>query len=429
MEPTPAPVALGERSQVTVGVNDTRAGVTQARAPKGAGLALVLATIAFAINFWAWALISPLAKDPFGTNLGLTSFQIGFLVAIPILVGSLGRIPIGALTDRYGGRVMFAFLSFAVIVPVVFLAFFQQFRGLLAGGFVLGLGGTSFAVGVPYVSQWFPAEKRGFALGVYGMGNIGTAISVKFTPILYKKGDAVPFLVAAGALALIGILFLVVGRESPNRRAPTTSFRARLGAAVRMPVTWNLAVLYAITFGAFVAFGAYLPTYLQNTYGLDKVSVGTKAAGFVVLATLARPAGGWLSDRISGDKVVTVALVVASACAIVISTQGTAAAGSDVVGVPFAQTAAFLTLAACLGLGNGAIFALVGKRVNASQAGSVSGLVGAAGGLGGYFPPLVMGYVFGQQGNYTLGLVGLAAVALLGAAWSMWRVRERAAAG
>lgn len=396
--------------------------VKEATVPKGAGLALALATVAFTINFWAWALLAPLAKDPFGTDLGLTAFEVGFLVAVPVLVGALGRIPIGALTDRYGGRLMFSFLSFAVIVPVVFLAFFQQYAGLLLGGFVLGLGGASFAVGVPYVSQWFPAEKRGFALGVYGMGNIGTAISVRFTPILYKEGSTVPFFVAAGALAVIGILFLVIGRESPTRKAPTTSFGVRLGAALKMPITWNLAALYAITFGGFVAFGAYLPTYLQNTYGIDKVSAGAKAAGFVLLATLARPAGGWISDRIPGDRVITTVLVISSACAVAISTQGTVPEGT-VVGVPLLQTAAFLALACCLGLGNGAIFALMGQRVDASQAGSVSGLVGAAGGLGGYFPPLIMGFVLGLQGTYALGLLGLAVTALAGAVWSAFRLR------
>jgi MFS transporter, NNP family, nitrate/nitrite transporter len=147
-----------------------------------AGLMLALATVGFALNFWAWALLSPLApklKD----SLHLTSFQQALIVAVPVIVGALGRIPVGALTDRLGGRVMFPAVSFATIVPVLYLGFVghSSFAGLLVGGFFLGIAGTAFAVGVPFVNAWFAPERRGTAIGVFGAGMGGTAISALTT--------------------------------------------------------------------------------------------------------------------------------------------------------------------------------------------------------------------------------------------------------
>src|SRR5215831_12832708 len=164
---------------------------------------LVTATVGFAVNFWAWALLSPLAprlKDA----LHLSSFQQALLVAVPVVVGSLGRIPVGALTDRFGGRVMFPLVSLATVVPVLYLglAGHSSLAGVLVGGSFLGIGGTAFAVGVPFVNAWFPAARRGLAIGIFGMGMGGTAISALTTVKLTAHlGIQAPFLIVAGALA------------------------------------------------------------------------------------------------------------------------------------------------------------------------------------------------------------------------------------
>jgi MFS transporter, NNP family, nitrate/nitrite transporter len=340
------------------------------------------------------------------------------MVAVPVIVGSLGRIPLGALTDRYGGRIVFALLSFATIVPVVFLAFATAYPALLAGGLLLGLGGASFAVGVPFVNAWFPPERRGFALGLYGMGNIGTAISGFLTPrIADSLGRPWAFLLVAVLLAAVGLAFLLVGRDAPGRARATEPFMTRFAAALRLRVARDLAVLYAITFGGFVAFGVYLPTFLKAVYGLGTTDAASRAAGFVLLATVARPVGGWLSDRFSGVQVLLGALGVVAAGAIVTAFQPHIALA----------TVAFLGMAAALGLGNGAVFALVGKTVPAVQVGSVTGLVGAAGGLGGFLPPIVMGLVFQATGDYAIGLMLLSDVALAGLVYTAWRLGAGAA--
>ena len=373
--------------------------------PRGATRALALSTMGFAINFWAWALLSPLGPR-FKELLTLSSGQQALLVAVPVIVGSLGRIPVGALTDRFGGRVMFPIVSVATIVPVLFIGLLGQhsLAALLVGGFFLGIGGTAFAIGVPLVNAWFPPERRGFAIGVFGAGMGGTAISALTTVKLVKgMGEATPFLITAAALALYAVLAWLFLRDAPGRVVPTTSVLTRLGAAARLPIAWQACILYAVAFGGYVAFSVYLPAYLKTAYGLEQADAANRMAGFVVVAVVLRPAGGWLSDRIGAIPVLAGVFAVVAAAATV------QAATPDLMPV---GTAAFLTMAGALGLGSGATFALVARSAPPAQVGSVTGLVGAAGGLGGFVPPLVMSSIYARTGSYGVGLILLALVAV-----------------
>ncbi|WP_243088922.1 MFS transporter [Streptomyces sp. 891-h] len=365
---------------------------------------LVLATVGFAINFWAWALLSPLGPR-FQDSLHLSSFEQSLLVAVPVVVGSLGRVPVGALTDRFGGRVMFPLVSAATIVSVLYLglAGHSTFAALLVGGFFLGIGGTAFAVGVPYVSAWFPPERRGLAIGIFGAGMGGTAISALTTVKLVEAhGMAGPFLIAAAALAGYAVVAALVMRDAPGHAAPAEPLVHRLAATVKLGVTWQASALYAVAFGGYVAFSVYLPTYLKTGYGLSQTDAANRMAGFVLLAVAMRPVGGWLSDRVGPVRVLAGSLALVLAGAFVQSfTPSLAPVG----------TIAFLTMAAALGAGSGAVFALVALLAPADKVGSVTGVVGAAGGLGGFVPPLVMGSVYGAFGSYAIGLVLLAVVA------------------
>jgi MFS transporter, NNP family, nitrate/nitrite transporter len=365
---------------------------------------LAMATLGFGLGFWAWALLSPLGAH-FKQVLGLTSFQQALLVAVPVIVGALGRIPVGALTDRFGGRLMFPVVSFATIIPVLFLGLtgYRSLAGLLAGGFFLGVAGTSFAVGVPFVNAWFPAGKRGTAIGIFGMGMGGTAISALTTVKLTAHlGIHAPFLIVAAVLAAYGVAAALILRDAPNRVVPTESALSRLTSTLKLRVTWQASALYTIGFGGFVAFSVYLPTYLKNAYLLTPASAADKMAGFVLLAVVMRPVGGWLSDRLAPARVLTFAFALVAACAIVQSaTPSLAPLG----------TIAFLVMAAALGAAAGAVFALVAQRAPAQQVGAVTGVVGAAGGLGGFIPPLLMGSIYGANGSYAWGLIALAVVA------------------
>jgi len=375
------------------------------RSPRTAVLMLALATLGFAVNFWAWALLSPLGprlKD----TLQLSAFQQAMLVAVPVIVGSLGRIPVGALTDRFGGRVMFPVVSLLTVIPVLYLGLFghSSLPALLAGGFFLGIAGTSFAVGVPFVSGWFPPERRGLAVGVFGAGMGGTAISALTTvKLVDSHGTAAPFVITAIVLAGFGVLAAFVLRDAPNRTLPTQPLGARLRETVRLPITWRACALYAVGFGGYVAFSVYLPTYLKNAYALTQADAANKMAGFVLLAVAMRPVGGWLSDRIAPGRVLTAAFSLVAIGAVVQSaTPGLSPTG----------TAAFLIMAAALGAASGAVFALVAQQAPANKVGAVAGLVGAAGGLGGFVPPLAMGSIYGGLGSYAAGLLALAVVAV-----------------
>ncbi|MGW6705903.1 MFS transporter [Streptomyces sp. NPDC054956] len=375
---------------------------------------LVLATLGFTLTFWAWDLIAPLAGD-YKDRLGLSSFQQSLLVAVPVLVGSLGRIPVGALTDRYGARLMFPVVAALTIVPVLLLVPARDSYGLtLAVGFLLGLGGTTFAIGIPLVNSWFPPDRRGFALGVFGMGMGGVALSGYVTPRIAEHDPDLPFLVVALALAGYAALAALLLRDRPDRPVPTASLASRLRGAGRLRVTWELAALYAIGFGGIVAFGVYLPTYLKTWYGLSATDAGTKAAGFALVTVVFRPVGGWLSDRIHPAQVTAGALGLVALLAIV---QAFDPAMNPV------GTLALLLMAAGLGTASGSVFALVSQVTPQPQVGSVTGIVGAMGGLGGFVPPLVMGAIYSAKDSYSIGFMLLSDLALAGCVYAYGRMR------
>ncbi len=392
--------------------NVSRTDVAQAATPTLGGpeavRALVLNTLGFALCFWAWALMSPLGpyyKDVYG----LSAFAQAFLVAIPVVVGALGRIPVGALTDKLGSRVMMPLISAITIVPVLFLGLVaHSYLWLAIGGFVLGIAGTSFAVGVPAVNAWFPPAKRGLAVGIFGAGMGGTAIAA-FTTVKLKNaiGEPAPFILVAVLLAIYAVVAAMLLRDAPNRKPATGNWLARAWTTFKQPVTLQMSWLYAIAFGGFVAFSVYLPTYLKAYYNLTPEDASLRTAGFVVLAVIMRPVGGYLSDRF--HPVPVLAGVFATS---------TIFATASALGMHIAPgaTIAFLGLALALGTGTGAVFALVGKLVEPAKVGAVTGIVGAAGGLGGFIPPLIMGAV---APNYHLGLGLLAIVSLLTLAFTV----------
>ena len=380
---------------------------------------LAMATLGFAVNFWAWALLSPLGPlfRTTGSLGKLSESDVALLVAVPVVVGSLGRIPVGAMADRFGGRIMFPVISALTIVPVILIGFFglNSYGALLVGGFFLGLGGTVFAVGVPFVNAWFPPERRGLAIGVFGAGMGGTAISALTTVKLFTNvGEKSPFLITAAALAVYAIAAWLILRDAPGRTAPTGSLSSRLVANAKLPISWQACALYAVAFGGYVAFSVYLPSYLKTAYDLDAADAANRMAGFVLVAVLMRPIGGWLSDRLGPIPVLSVGYGVVVVGAAVASTSPL---------LEHVGTIAFLAMAAALGSGSGATFALVAKVTDASRVGGVTGLVGAAGGLGGFIPPLVMGYIYGRTDSYAIGLVLLSITAALALLLTLTKVR------
>jgi NNP family nitrate/nitrite transporter-like MFS transporter len=251
----------------------------------------------------------------------------------------------------------------------------------------------------------------------------GTAVSALTTVKLADAyGRTTPFALTAIVLAAYAVLAWLLLRDAPGRTVPTEPLSRRLAATFRLRVTWHASALYAVAFGGYVAFSVYLPAYLKTAYGLAQADAANRMAGFVLLAVIMRPVGGWLSDRVDPTRVLAGAMVVVGAGAAVQAfTPALAPVG----------TVAFLSMAAALGAGSGATFALVAMLAPANKVGSVTGVVGAAGGLGGFVPPLLMGGIYGLYGSYALGLalLSVVAVAALLLATSMARKAARALPG
>ncbi|MBE2998033.1 NarK/NasA family nitrate transporter [Nocardiopsis sp. HNM0947] len=381
-----------------------------------AGANLALATAAFALTFWAWNLIGPLSRT-YSENLNLTPTQTSILVAFPVLVGSLGRIPIGVLTDRYGGRLMFTIVCFVSIVPTFLVGISEHsYTMLLVWGFFLGIAGTSFAIGIPFVNAWYSAGRRGFATGVFGAGMGGTALSAFLTPRMVEAmGVFVSHLIMCVVLAVMGVVMWLFARNAPSWSPQTEPALPRMREAMGLKATWQASALYALVFGGFVAFSTYLPTLLTSVYQFAQTDAGLRTAGFAVAAVAARPVGGILSDRIGPVKVCLISFFGTTVMAVVLALHPPA---------EFPAGVAFVFMAIVLGLGTGGVFALVAEVVEPKRVGTVTGLVGAAGGLGGYFPPLVMGVIYQATGAYTIGFVLLAAVALAVAVYTARAFRK-----
>jgi MFS transporter, NNP family, nitrate/nitrite transporter len=361
--------------------------------------ALVLATISFTLCFAAWGLIGGLASV-FTGLYKLTASETALLVAVPVLLGSVARLPMGMLTDRFGGRLVFtALLAFsslaALVVPLT-----NGYNSLLAAAFLIGMAGSSFAVGVAFVSRWTAAAKQGTALGIYGLGTMGQSLAVFVGPVVASRLGWEAAFRGTGALLLIwAVVYFVLARNQAQGARP-----AGVGAMVkvlrRAPKAWLLGAFYFLTFGGFVAFSIYLPTLLRAQFGLTAADAGFRAAGFVVAATLMRPVGGWLSDRIGGAQVLSWVFGGVTLFSLLLTWQSM---------VPF--TVGALLCAMLLGLGNGAVFKLVPEHFP-NDTGTVTGLVGALGGLGGFFPPLLLGAFLDRLGVIWPGFVLLSATAL-----------------
>lgn len=393
------------------------------QAQKGQALNLVLATAASVVGFWAWNVIATLSTH-YANSMELSAGTMGILVAMPIFVGSLGRIVVGTMTDRYGGRALFTFVLLATIPTVLLVALGGALNSLalvLAAGFLLGVAGTVFAVGIPFVSSWYPPSRRGFATGVFGAGMGGTALAAFLNPRLVKTIGYVPtHLVIAALLAVMAVLVWFFMKNAPGWQPNTAPVMPKLIDAAKLAVTWKMCFLYAVVFGGFVSFATYLPTYLRDVYEFDPSAAGARTAGFALAAVIGRPIGGVLADKIGSKPVVLASLAGVAVLGFLVALEPAA----DVQAGPV-----FLALAAALGLGTGGVFAWVGMLSPDGKVGTISGIVSAGGGLGGYFPPLIMGMTYNQSAEnykYAIGLSLLVVTAIVALLFTLFLVKTPA---
>lgn len=368
---------------------------------------VIMATLASTIGFWGWTMIGPLAKSYYKEAFHLTPGQLSALIAMPAIVGAVARIPVGALTDKFGGRIMFTCLLVLTSIMVLITALIGQtgnYPLLLASAFFLGIGGSIFAVGIPFSASWYEPHRKGLATGIFGMGMIGTAVAAFCNPRMVKAfGYFETHLIIAAIALVYAVIVWFFLKDSPKTRGKKAEpIMPKIKHAMKDIATWELCFIYGVIFGAFVAFSNYIPTYMSNVYNFDPVQAGTFAALFATCAVIARPFGGVAADKL-GPRPVTLIMFAAVVVLSLLIAQQFAS--------PAVYYALFIIMAVFIGFGTGTVFGWVGRAAKPEDTGTVGGLVSAAGGLGGYFPPLVMGAVYGANGHYFWAQVALAITA------------------
>jgi MFS transporter, NNP family, nitrate/nitrite transporter len=363
---------------------------------------LLAAWLHFEISFMAWLLIGALGVFIAG-DFSLTATQKGFMVAVPLLGGSLFRVLTGILTDRVGPRRIGFISMLAVTVPLGWAWLTAgSFLEMIGVGLLLGIAGASFAISLPLASRAYPLAHQGLAMGVAGSGNSGAIVSIALAPsIAVNLGWHGVFGVMIPVVLLTAILYWVLARD----HAPpdhTANHRMDFTRLLHESDTYWFCLLYSITFGGFVGLSSYLSIFFFDQYGLSQVHAGWMAAVCALAGSFSRPVGGFVADRLGGLRVL---VFLYPAIAVLIGIA------SLLLPFPIALAAIFLAMA-CLGMGNGVIFQVVPQRFR-QEIGAVSGLVGAAGGIGGFLLPSALGLFKDLTGTYSTGFAVFAAACIL----------------
>ena len=356
---------------------------------------LTLQTLSLVAGFMAWSIISPLM--PFiSQDVDISPGQISVILAIPVILGSVLRVPFGYLTNIVGAKWVF-FWSFIVLLLPIFLLGQAQSPGMLMlSGFFLGIGGAIFSVDVTSVPKYFSKDKVGLANGIYGVGNISTAVSSFCAPVLAGaigwQNTVRSYLIILSIFAIL--MFFLGDKNEPKVKIPLMAQVKDLSKNYKL---YYLSLWYFITFGAFVAFGIFLPNFLVDHFSIDKVDAGIRSGIFIALATFLRPVGGVIGDKFNAVQALIIDFVIMIIGALILSLS------SHIV----LFTIGCLAISICAGIGNGLIFKLVPSYFS-KEAGSANGIVSMMGGLGGFFPPLVITFVTSITGSSHLAFFFLA---------------------
>jgi MFS transporter, NNP family, nitrate/nitrite transporter len=368
---------------------------------------LFSAFLYFDLSFMVWVLLGPLAVQ-IAADLNLSPAQKGLMVATPVLSGALLRIVMGVLVDHIKPK-MAGIVGQVVVIAALFLAWqhgIANFQQALILGVFLGVAGASFAVALPLASRWYPPEHQGTALGIAGAGNSGTVFAALFAPSLaVAYGWTNVFGLALIPLVIVLIAYAILAKDSPD--APPTKSLSQYLAILKDKDAWWFMFFYSVTFGGFVGLASSLTIYFHDQYGLSPVHAGYFTAACVFAGSLVRPIGGNLADRIGGVKSLSFMYVVAAIFLFILSFG----LSSQVLGL-----AVVISAMIALGMGNGAVFQLVPQRFR-KEIGIMTGLVGMAGGVGGFYLASSLGYSKQITGSYQSGLLifaGLAVLALIG---------------
>lgn len=386
---------------------------------------LLSAFLYFDISFMVWVMLGALGAVIAG-EFNLTPAQKGFMVSVPLLGGTLLRIPMGVLSDKYGSRRVAIGGQIITMVPLVWGYFAANSMGeIYALGALLGVAGASFAVALPLASRWYPPQYQGLVMGIAGAGNSGTVIATFFAPRLAKAyGWHAVFGIALIPMVLMAIAFYFMAKDAPEGTgravvgadkdawSPTVSRPKKLVdylAPIKSRDALLFSLFYSITFGGFVGLASFLPIFFTDQYKLDKITAGNCTAACVMAGSFVRPIGGYLADRFGGVTVLTGMYIMIAGLALGISTMPSLEIA----------LALFIVLMLSLGAGNGSVFQLVPLRFK-NEVGVITGFVGAFGGLGGFLLPNLLGSLKGMTQTYATGFVVFACLALSASMLIFW---------
>jgi len=401
---------------------------------------LIASTFSFTICFAVWMVFAVLGI-PIKNELGLTETQFGLLAAMPVLSGSLVRVPLGIWTDRYGGRPVFFCLMLVSVVPVWLLAYATQYWQFLLLGLWLGLVGGSFSVGTPYVARWFPRDKQGLAMGVFGAGNSGSAITKFVAPALIATAGGawviVPKVYAIALLATAVMFWLLTASDPAHRVKGDTSFSAQL-AMLKNPRVLRYCQYYSVVFGGYVALALWMTQYYIGEYGFSIELAALLAACFSLPGGLLRALGGWISDRYGAYHttwwvmwVCWVAFFILSYPQTQFTVQGVDGPQSFSIGLnAWMFTVLLFVVGIAMAIGKASVFKFISDEFPQNM-GAVSGIVGLAGGLGGFVLPIMFGALLditGIRSSCFMLLYGTVCVSLIAMHFSFRRDGASAAA-
>ena len=364
---------------------------------------LFAAFLYFDLAFMVWVILGPLGVQ-IAHDLQLSSAQKGLMVATPVLSGALLRLVMGMLVDHLKPKLAGAIGQVLVIATMLFAWWLgvHSFQQVLVLGVFLGVAGASFAVALPLASRWYPPEHQGTALGIAGAGNSGTVLAALFAPLLASiYGWQNVLGLAVIPLVIVLVVYWLLAKDSPS--CPPSKSLGEYFKILQDKDAWWFMFFYSVTFGGFVGLAASLTIYFNDQYGLSPVTAGYFTAACVFAGSLFRPLGGMLADRIGGIRSLSVMYVLAAVFLAIVS-----------IGLPQAWMALVVFIAAmlALGMGNGAVFQLVPQRFH-REIGVMTGLVGMAGGVGGFYLASSLGYAKQLTGQYQIGFLIFACLAML----------------
>lgn len=366
---------------------------------------LVANTIAFTACFAVWVMFS-IIGIPIKELLALSETQFGLLVATPILTGSLFRLPLGMLTDKIGGRIVYFILMLTMIIPLWFIGDATQYWQFLVLGLFVGIAGASFSVGIAYTAKWFDKEHQGFAMGIFGAGNAGAALTKFVAPSLVMAygWQAVPKIYAM-AMIVVVVMYWMFTYEDPNHQVASTVTMKDQLKALNDPKLWKYMQYYSLVFGGFVALSLWMTKYYINEYGFELTTAALLAAIFVLPSGIIRALGGWFSDKYGAYKVtwwvmwislISLFFLSYPQTALVIKTT-TGEATFDLSLNVWVFTALLFVLGISWGFGKASVFKFLSDEYP-DNIGVVSGVVGLAGGMGGFLLPIMFGILIDYTG-------------------------------